>query len=172
MKRIMTMWSVLCAIIERHTIKGNFAIHNRTVHEQKRDFKCSMCDYSAGHKQGLINHIKSVHDEKPEKSLPCPECPFLPCFSSSLKKHISQVHKRDEDKLQCPLCNYRTASKKSLAIHVKIVQEKKRDYKCSLCDYAAGTFQCKGCSFGATRQCDLTRHVNHLHKICRRNGKS
>ena len=39
-------------------------MHIASVHEGKKPFKCSICDYTFAQKKTLTNHISSVHEGK------------------------------------------------------------------------------------------------------------
>ena len=44
--------------------KVSLKTHIESVHEGKKPHKCSICDHSALTKQNLNNHIKSVHEKR------------------------------------------------------------------------------------------------------------
>ena len=45
--------------------KGHLHGHVKSVHEEKRNFKCNICDVVFSKKKGHLNrHIESVHEGK------------------------------------------------------------------------------------------------------------
>ena len=83
--------------------------HLKAIHHKVRDLKCTVCDFSCSISSALRMHMRNIHEKKPEKTIPCPEYPFLARYHTTLKTHLSRVHEKDYDKVKCPLCNYRTA---------------------------------------------------------------
>ena len=64
--------------------------HIATVHEGKKQFKCSICDKSYGRNDVLKDHISSVHDGiKPHK---CTICEKAFSRKDKLARHMKQVH--------------------------------------------------------------------------------
>ena len=63
------------------------------VHEGKKPFKCSICDYIFSQKEDFTRHIVSVHDNK--KPYRCSICDFGCSKKGYLNKHIAAIH---EDK--------------------------------------------------------------------------
>ena len=44
--------------------KGDLKIHIATVHEQKKQFQCDLCNVSFAQIGNLNQHIATVHEEK------------------------------------------------------------------------------------------------------------
>jgi KRAB domain-containing zinc finger protein len=60
------------------------------VHQNKKNYKCDLCKYSAFHHGDLRKHIECVHEKiKPHHCNICQKC-----FGQkgTLKKHIDTVH--------------------------------------------------------------------------------
>ena len=39
-------------------------LHGNSVHEQKKPFKCNICDADSSQKRDFESQVKSVHEEK------------------------------------------------------------------------------------------------------------
>ena len=68
----------------------NLTQHTAPVHEGKKSFKCSVCDFNFSAKQNLSNHIATVHDGK--KPFKCSNCDFNCTTKRNLTRHFSSVH--------------------------------------------------------------------------------
>ena len=44
--------------------KGDLKKHVVSVHEEKKPFKCEICDYSCSLKNNMKRHVESVHEGK------------------------------------------------------------------------------------------------------------
>ena len=53
------------------TQKENLNRHVQTIHEDKKQFKCSMCDKTFKRKDKLVSHDKEVHEKE---KVPCTKC--------------------------------------------------------------------------------------------------
>ena len=54
-----------CSICDKNfSEKGSMTKHMESVHEGKKPFKCSICDNNFSKKSNLTKHISSVHEEK------------------------------------------------------------------------------------------------------------
>ena len=59
-----------------------------SVHEEKKAFKCDICDYSCSQKSNMNKHVKSVHAGK--KPLKCDMCEFSCSQRSSVNRHVER----------------------------------------------------------------------------------
>ena len=57
------------------------------VHEHKKQFKCSFCDYCCSLKGNLNKHIASIHEGK--KPFKCTICDYSCSQKGNLTKHIT-----------------------------------------------------------------------------------
>ena len=46
--------------------------HIESVHEEKKSFNCTICDYKCFHKGSLTKHVRAIHEEK--KAFHCSIC--------------------------------------------------------------------------------------------------
>ena len=127
-----------------------------SVHEEKKLFNCSMCDFSSGLKYNLTRHYDTVHEKK--KSVPCTYCDLCFIQKSDLKRHCETVHKEEKvtEKLvfHCEICKTSYDRKHTLKRHIEQVHEgkKAKEFPCSLCHK----------SFSVKR--NRKRHVVEFHE--------
>ena len=88
--------------------------HESDVHERAEPFPCSQCSKSFASQGSLCQHIKSAHEDKPNK---CEQCSEAFAFPSELKKHVSKVHLGVRHK--CPFCDQDFSEKKNVNKHIK-----------------------------------------------------
>ena len=81
--------------------------HIKTVHQQKKYFRCKLCDKSFKHKISLNNHIKNVHDKAMIYTT-------YVCKLCQLKIHMSKEHRKPH---KCELCEKSFTSKSALQTH-------------------------------------------------------
>ena len=90
-------------------------LHNRAVHEKKKQFKCENCVYHASH-QWLVNkHVERVHNKG---TYDCDECNFESLKKVDLNKHKRETHVK-KAKLKCEQCSFETTERKELTRHCK-----------------------------------------------------
>ena len=70
----------------------NFEENIRSVHDERKPFKCEICDAYFENKANLKKHAKSVHEAK--KTFKCPVCVSTLTQKGSLNRHIATVHGR------------------------------------------------------------------------------
>ena len=98
-----------CSICEyTYFSKPSLKRHIQSVHEGKKTHKCSICDHSTLTKQNLNTHIKSVHERR--KPYTCTICEYSASQKGHLKKHIDSVHEVKKP-ITCPFCDYSTSLK-------------------------------------------------------------
>ena len=66
--------------------------HVTSVHENKKQFKCEMCDYYFSQKGDLKRHVTAVHENK--KQFKCEICEFTCSQKGNLTVHVASVHKK------------------------------------------------------------------------------
>ena len=59
------------------------------THTGEKPFACPHCDYRAGLKQSLDNHMRIHTGEKP---FACPHCDYRAALKGTLEKHIKKIH--------------------------------------------------------------------------------
>ena len=97
---------------------------DESVHENKKTFKCTVCEYKAGMKLDIKRHIESVHEGI--KAFKCSICDYKAARNYNLKKHIENVH---EGPYQCKKCDYEAVFKSHLKRHVETVHEENKPFK-------------------------------------------
>ena len=95
-------------------------------HEEKKTFKCTLCDAYFSLKTNLSKHIKSVHEKK--KPFNCIICDANFASKQSMKSHSKSVHE-GEKPFKCNICDSIFARNHHLKRHVEYVHEKKNPLK-------------------------------------------
>ena len=65
-------------------------VHFESVHEEKKPYKCDICDKSFPLKSVLQTHIGSVHKKK--NPFKCEICDYRCSQKGDLKKHMKTIH--------------------------------------------------------------------------------
>ena len=106
---------------------------------------------------GLAPAIQAGHFSKyskPPEDARVPPIPPQPVLSSILQsnftQHLKSAQERKRD-FKCDQCEYAASSKCNLTHHVRSVHRKERQFRCDQCDYAASV------------KCNLTLHVQSVH---------
>ena len=63
-----------------------------TVHETKKDFQFTECDYRCNRMDNLQRHIKTKHQENSTTTHSCDKCDFKSKYANNLRRHIREVH--------------------------------------------------------------------------------
>ena len=145
-------------------------------HENKKTFKCTICEYKAGMKLDIKRHIESVH--KRIKAFKCSICDYKTARNYNLKKHIENVHEGIK-KFKCNICDVKFTEKGTLTKHIKTVHEGIKPFKCIICDYKTAhkpnlkthiesvhekTFKCNICNHDCANEYHLKKHITNCHK--------
>ena len=70
--------------------KLTLIIHHESVHEEKRPYKCNICDANFARKAHLNVHLASIHEGK--KPFQCNLCETSFVQKGTLKKHLASIH--------------------------------------------------------------------------------
>ena len=70
--------------------------HVASVHEERKSFKCDICEYTCSQKSVMNRHVASVHTEnKPFKCGVCDyKCSRKDQLNRHVKKHVAKRHER------------------------------------------------------------------------------
>ncbi|XP_078689059.1 uncharacterized protein LOC144920621 [Branchiostoma floridae x Branchiostoma belcheri] len=168
----------LCDICGK-SFAGNLQRH-MTLHEGHKPFECpyDACTYAATFKQGLTNHIRSVH--RAEKSIVCEECGFATTTVKLMKWHIRRKHSAEKPH-KCDQCSYATSWQPHLIRH-KRTHTGEKPYNCPHCSYRANNVEnlrkhilktkkheglkqyvCKWCPYNTNSQHDFSHHLRNKH---------
>ena len=110
------------SLIENAQIKQETLDYNVTpsVHEKKKGFKCSLCEYTSIRRYEMKMHNSTVHEGK--KLYKCPHCGDSFKNRHGLKSHVLSIHEGIVYK--CLLCeNVIRKAKKNLIKHIKTIHE-------------------------------------------------
>jgi hypothetical protein len=99
-------------------------------HNEKKQYKCEVCDRKFISKYELKNHKKQLCSQ--QKSFQCDECDFVAIGPQEQKLH-AKIHNKE---FKCAKCEYNTTSITRFENHAKIHDEPKT-LKCELCDFPA-----------------------------------
>ena len=80
--------------------KWHLRRHQAAVHEKKKDFDCMWCNYKAGYRHVLRNHMKVVHNKtekenvtgKHDNNIQCQLCQFEAHTEDGLTDHLMSTH--------------------------------------------------------------------------------
>ena len=72
------------------TFVTTYVLKRASVHEEKKPFKCDICDYRCSYKGSMNRHVSSVHEEK--KPFKCDICDYSFSQKSVMKSHVESVH--------------------------------------------------------------------------------
>lgn len=128
--------------------KSGLIRHLRTVHEGRRDFKCTFCQKGFSEKVGRDDHERIHTGEKPYK---CDLCDKSFRANSMLCSHKRYHSKRLESyRFQCVHCPKKFHFQSALASHMR-KHTGERQYICTIC------------SRGFYRRIDLVKHMVRYH---------
>ena len=100
---------------------GNYLqIHVKTVHENLKPYRCSICNKSFGHKSEVKRHIKTIHEKL--KLFGCEVCNKMFGHRDTLKVHVKTVHEKLKPH-QCEFCKKYFGQKQNLSTHIKSVHK-------------------------------------------------
>ena len=98
-----------------HQLKFCFGIR---VHNEKKSFKCSLCDNKFTTKRSVYSHIQSVHSGVREHK--CDLCGILFQKFSNLNSHYDAVHEKVKNH-KCTECGKSFSQKSNLKTHLDYV---------------------------------------------------
>ena len=67
--------------------------HILTVHSDKKEFRCTKCDFSCNRMDNLSKHITNIHEKDTKSVHSCTMCDFTSSYLTSLRRHVREVHK-------------------------------------------------------------------------------
>ena len=107
-------------------VSENFKVKDGEVKPANKLVKCDYCQKIFHSRQGVRNHIKSVH--KQIKDLECGHCGKEFSKQNTLSKHITDVH-LGLRKIKCQICGKEYSKPDNLKMHIKHVHDKIRYVK-------------------------------------------
>ncbi|CAB0032126.1 unnamed protein product [Trichogramma brassicae] len=115
--------------------KIDLLLHQKTVHESRKDYECYNCEKKFGKKSDLLRHQRTVHEGRKDDA--CNECGKIFGRKSTLLFHQRTVHESRED-LTCDKCEKKCGRKSHLLFHQKTVHEGRKDFACDKCEKKFG----------------------------------
>ncbi|XP_058132063.1 zinc finger protein ZFAT isoform X2 [Dasypus novemcinctus] len=139
MNRHSTEKTHLCDMCgKKFKSKGTLKSHKLLHTADGKQFKCTVCDYTAAQKPQLLRHMEQHVSFKPFR---CAHCHYSCNISGSLKRHYNRKHPNEE---------YANAGTGELAAEVLIQQ---------------GGLKCPVCSFVYGTKWELNRHLKNKHGL-------
>ena len=138
----MENYSTDVAIIGNNPEEDPLNSDMKTVHEEKKLYKCWICQKTLN-LQELNEHCTTSHH-----MLRCISCSASFFEKSKLDLHICSVHGRP---FKCSICDKSFTTNKGLLCHKKALHEEKKP------------FQCPYCKIMIPRITDLQEHVKTIH---------
>ena len=155
----------------RHDIK-NLSLSGKAksaIHVKKKEHKCEICHQNFPFKNDLINHIKTVHEDRKRyldrqikafltetEVFKCKDCNKGFLSKKTMEIHEKQVHQKikPSQRYICNECKASFEKKQQMEWHITSVHLDKKPYKCNLCVE----------SFFIDSQ--LKQHLKKTHRIC------
>ncbi|XP_038068484.1 zinc finger protein ZFAT-like isoform X2 [Patiria miniata] len=144
--------------------RAQLKVHEKT-HEDEKNFKCNLCQYSSHTKQGLKRHVDTVHVGT---RLKCPTCDFETTSSTYLLAHRKKQH-MDSEVFQCTQCDMSTASEREMKDHIAAhhAELPKSELEKIMGKHihirsrsgSVASHRCRLCGEVFRRVCDLRRHL-------------
>lgn len=139
MNRHSTEKTHLCDMCgKKFKSKGTLKSHKLLHTADGKQFKCTVCDYTAAQKPQLLRHMEQHVSFKPFR---CAHCHYSCNISGSLKRHYNRKHPNEE---------YANVGTGELAAEVLIQQ---------------GGLKCPVCSFVYGTKWEFNRHLKNKHGL-------
>uniref|UniRef100_A0A670JKI1 Zinc finger protein ZFAT n=1 Tax=Podarcis muralis TaxID=64176 RepID=A0A670JKI1_PODMU len=139
MNRHSTEKTHLCDMCgKKFKSKGTLKSHKLLHTADGKQFKCTVCDYTAAQKPQLLRHMEQHASFKPFR---CAHCHYSCNISGSLKRHYNRKHPNEE---------YVNAGSGELAAETLLQQG---GIKCPVCNFVYGT------------KWEFNRHLKNKHRL-------
>ncbi|XP_044308803.1 zinc finger protein ZFAT isoform X1 [Varanus komodoensis] len=139
MNRHSTEKTHLCDMCgKKFKSKGTLKSHKLLHTADGKQFKCTVCDYTAAQKPQLLRHMEQHASFKPFR---CAHCHYSCNISGSLKRHYNRKHPSEE---------YVNAGSGELAAEALLQQG---GIKCPVCNFVYGT------------KWEFNRHLKNKHGL-------
>nr|XP_056710320.1 zinc finger protein ZFAT isoform X2 [Euleptes europaea] len=139
MNRHSTEKTHLCDMCgKKFKSKGTLKSHKLLHTADGKQFKCTVCDYTAAQKPQLLRHMEQHASFKPFR---CAHCHYSCNISGSLKRHYNRKHPNEE---------YVNAGSGELAAEALLQQG---GIKCPVCNFVYGT------------KWEFNRHLKNKHGL-------
>ena len=155
-------------------------LHVNAVHLGKKDFGCTICNFTTGWPNSLRNHMKSEHVKVEPKNCDQENCDFIGYKKDELRNHLNVVHGIKEIlKFKCEKCDYRAKTKEQIDKHLKCCGELQQCQECELkfgtklglglhmkFDHPElfGKIDCSNCDYKACTSQHLKSHLKNCLK--------
>ena len=154
--------------------------NHKKIHDNKKEFTCDLCDYTANVKQNLINHKKHKHLKI--KNFTCDKCKKSFVMKETLQRHVSHVHQKDQlDVEKCEHCDFSTTHASSMKRHVTSFHSNKTSSggQCEICGthlkskanlvnhmkrkHENKSLECTKCEYSTSTNSDFVKHCRNTH---------
>ena len=124
--------------------------------------------------ENIPNEMETVH----EKNIKCDQCNKEFNHSTSLYRHIRNIHEGQKN-YKCKICNQAFTQSSSLKTHITSVHNDGKCHKCELCDqefldkndykihikkFHKDEIKCDLCNKVFLKNCSLKRHIRTVHE--------
>ena len=155
-----------------HERKLPFQEENKIpVHEGKKLFSCTVCNFGFQKQSALIRHVEAVHEKK--KDYECSVCEHRFSNINQLKTHIEIVHEGKKP-FKCSKCDRRFTHRGKLKIHIANIHngigeilentENLEEQAHESVHDENKPFKCVQCPSRFARLCGLNRHFEAVHE--------
>ncbi|CAB0042988.1 unnamed protein product [Trichogramma brassicae] len=160
---------------------GHGDVHQKIIHEGRKDYACHNCEKKFGDRSSLIRHSKIVHEGR--ENYVCDKCEQKFGQKVHLIRHQKIIHEGRKD-YACDKCEKKFGQKPHLLIHQKTVHEGRKDYACDKCEKKFGVvhslrvhqstihdgrknYACNDCEKKFVKEMVLIRHQKTVHEGCK-----
>ena len=85
-------------------------------------------------KDGLRQHVRTIHEKKKIRRRECPLCEKSYCDGKGLKNHLASVHEQGKKSHKCEYCGLTFMFLTPLNNHIRFTHKKDMAKFCKFCD--------------------------------------
>lgn len=178
--------SVICPLCnKRYPNQDAVKVHQRRMHEGKRNYECTNCGASFFGKAEWLGHMWVRHkiNASGRPPLTCDVCQYKTVIRDLMNKHKKH---HDFGQFKCGYCDRVLNTKAQYEVHIRRNHPQNnagnnQSIKCTICNYTTSDrtklhrhvqhshpnvqFQCRYCTFRHVDQDSVVKHESRMHKI-------